>query len=186
MFNQALFSSCDMKWETPPELVRDLAPLFPWDLDAAASRPNVCSTYYDEAADGLWQPWDGLVWLNPPYGTAIKRWIRKARIEGDKPGVTVVCLIPARTDAKWWQENVPHARLVVFVRGRLVFGLPEYWRWRWSTPTIDGKPNRLYGREGQRQGATFPSAFIVFGNGLDAEQEQKLISYGWPVWPAGR
>lgn len=42
-----------------------------FDLDPAAPAGGPwhvpCRAYYDVTADGLAQPWHGLVWLNPPY-----------------------------------------------------------------------------------------------------------------------
>jgi DNA N-6-adenine-methyltransferase (Dam) len=38
-----------------------------FDLDVAATAANTkCAQYYSEADDGLSQPWQGTVWLNPP------------------------------------------------------------------------------------------------------------------------
>jgi len=58
--------------------------------------------------------------MNPPYGREIIRWMKKAH-ESAQDGATVVCLVPARTDTKWWHEYAaPHE--VRFIRGRLKFG----------------------------------------------------------------
>ena len=46
--------------------------------------------------------------------------MRKAN-EAAKKGAIVVCLVPARTDTKWWHEYVIQHE-VRFVRGRLKFG----------------------------------------------------------------
>ena len=158
-------------WETPPKMVADLAPLFPWDLDAAASRPNVCQNFYSSGVNGLSKEWCGLVWLNPPYGRRrlIDRWMEKARIEGSRPWTTVVCLPPVRTSTRWWQDNVPFADLVVFIRGRLHFVLPGHY----------GEHNGVLLWVDERTGpASFPSAFVVFGS-LNRQQVVKLDSYGY-------
>lgn len=74
--------------------------------------------------------------MNPPYGLALRAWIRKAH-ESALTGATVVCLVPARTDARWWHDYViPHAE-IRFIRGRLRFG---------------NSPNS----------APFPSAVVIF------------------------
>jgi len=151
-------------WETPSELIADLATVFPWDLDACAARPNVCANYYTIDDDGLSKPWAPLTWCNMPYGKKqhVDWWMQKARLEGQRPGITAVCLPPARTATTWWHNNVPFADLVVFHRRRLRFRLPG-----------GGMP---------KNGAGFPSAFVVFGE-LTQPQRQKLCSYGWPVFP---
>ena len=158
-------------WETPPALIADLAPLFHWDLDACASRPNVCKCFYSPLQNGLDLPWRGLVWLNPPYGRIrhIDAWMQRAQLSGQAAGTTVVSLPPARTCTRWWQDNVPFADLVVFIRGRLKFVLP---------PVAGQAAPRLYP-------SPFPSAFVVFGE-LYAAQVEKLCSYGWPVFPQYR
>jgi hypothetical protein len=58
-----------------------------------------------------------------------------------------------------------------------VFGSDEWWEYLWSTPIIDGKKNSLYGKHGHRNCAPFPSAFVVFGD-ISQEQEDVLIEYG--------
>jgi len=110
--------------------------------------------------------------MNPPYGRKrlIDRWMAKARAEGCKLGTTVVCLIPARTSTTWWQDNVPYASMVTFIRGRLHFVLREHFA---------RKENGVFVRVPTKQGpAGFPSAFVVFGD-LEREQIIKLDSYGY-------
>lgn len=151
MLNQGLYSSATDQWDTPPELVAGLRSVISFDVDVCASRPNVCSRFYSEAENGLRQTWRGICWMNPPYGREIGKWVRKARESRDT--ATTVCLVPARTDTRWWQANIPFASLVVFLRGRLKFG--------------DGSGS-----------APFPSAFVVFGRGLSPAQIETLRSYG--------
>lgn len=157
--NQVHGSSKSGDWRTPSDLVADLATVFAWDLDVCASEPNVCSNFYSPEQDGLRQPWRGLCWMNSPYGVGrqIDAWMYKARIQGQKLGTTVVCLPPARTSTRWWQDNVPHATLIVFIKGRLRFEEPG--------STCKASP------------APFPSAFVVFGE-LSRAQLLKLCGYG--------
>lgn len=61
------------------------------------------------------------VYMNPPYGRHISDWVKKASEECTKPGTTVVALIPARTDTKWfWDYVLPYAD-IRFIKGRLRF-----------------------------------------------------------------
>ena len=53
--------------------------------------------------DGLQQLWRGKCWMNPPYGRDIGLWMAKAYRSSLK-GATVVCLVPSRTDTRWWHE----------------------------------------------------------------------------------
>ena len=60
--------------------------------------------------------------MNPPYGRVIKDWIKKAYEEAQKDNTTVVALIPARTDTRYWHDYVMKAQAIYFVKGRLKFG----------------------------------------------------------------
>lgn len=108
-------------WATPPEVYAELDAEFHFDLDPCSSDDNrKCAQWFTEADDGLAQQWaPATVFMNPPYGREIKDWMYKARAEADK-GATVVCLIPARLDAIWW--NVTTCRSEVRNRfGRINF-----------------------------------------------------------------
>ena len=155
-------SSKRSDYESPPDLIADLKTVFPFDLDACASRPNVCEVFFSPDDNGLEQVWRGLVFLNPPYGRHchIDRWVWKARLAAQWPDCTVVALLPARTGTRWWHETVPHASLCVFVKGRLRFHLP--------------------GGEPAPHSAGFPSALVAWGD-LGLAQVSKLASYGWSV-----
>ena len=58
--------------------------------------------------------------MNPPYGREISRWMRKA-FESAAGGATVVCLVPSRTDTKWFHNYAARGE-IWFLRGRLKFG----------------------------------------------------------------
>ena len=59
---------------------------------------------------------------NPPYGRAIKSWVRKCWEESRNPETLVVALLPARTDTAWFHDYIyRRAREIRFVRGRLHF-----------------------------------------------------------------
>ena len=79
-----------------------------------------CERFFTIEDDGLLQDWQGRVWMNPPYGREIGRWMRKA-YESSLAGATVVCLVPARTDTAWWHDYAAKGH-VSFIRGRLKFG----------------------------------------------------------------
>lgn len=118
------YSSQKMDWTTPKDFFDKLDAEFDFTLDAAASHENaLCARYYTEQENGLTQPWEGTVWVNPPYGRQIGKWIAKAA-QSARDGATVVMLIPARTDTAAWHDHIfgnPQAN-VRFVRGRLRFG----------------------------------------------------------------
>ena len=123
MIAESLFSSKTDQWATPPELFDRIARRYgPFELDVCALPGNAkCSQYFSPEQDGLKQTWSGRCWCNPPYGRKIGRWVKRAW-ESSTNGATVVCLLPARTDTKWWHEYViPYAR-IEYLRGRVHFG----------------------------------------------------------------
>lgn len=140
MNTDLMFSSDDMTWETPQYLFDKLNDEFKFNLDVCAlPKTSKCKTYYTPEIDGLKQEWKGVCWMNPPYGRHIGEWLKKAYEESLK-GSTVVCLIPSRTDTKYWHDYCMKASEIRFVKGRLKFG-----------NSINSAP--------------FPSAIIVFDKG---------------------
>lgn len=128
------FSSVTDEWSTPLDFYSRLSEEFNFVLDVAALSTS-CRTpsWYGpdhpdlSRQDGLVQSWaaeaislGGDIWMNPPYGRTIGDWMRKANRES-ADGVTIVCLVPARTDTRWFHDHCAHHELR-FVRGRLKFG----------------------------------------------------------------
>lgn len=132
--SKALYSSESEMWETPQDLFDRLDKEFHFTVDVCALDSNTkCASFYSPDQDGLEQKWEGVCWMNPPYGRNIGEWMKKA-LESE---ATVVCLVPVRTDTKWWHDYAMKASEIRFVKGRLKFG--------------DSKNS-----------APFPSAIIVF------------------------
>lgn len=131
------FSSSTVECETPQDFFDSISNEFGvFDVDVCATSVNAkCRKYYTKEDDGLSKRWDGLVWMNPPYGREIAKWMEKAYIESQN-GATVVCLVPARTDTAWWHDYAVKGE-IRFIRGRLKFG-------------------------GLKNSAPFPSAVVVF------------------------
>lgn len=123
--NDALLSSKNMNWCTPPDFFAELDQEFHFELDPAATDKSAkCARYFTPADDGLNQDWGGCsVFCNPPYGRAIQDWVRKGYEESQKPGTVVVMLIPARTDTSYFHDYIFHGKAdeVRFLRGRLKF-----------------------------------------------------------------
>lgn len=117
--NDALFSHKTDLWETPQDFFDRLNDEFHFDLDVCALAENAkCERYFTPSMDGLNQKWTGTVWCNPPYGRQIAKWVKKAA-ESD---CTVVMLIPARTDTRWFHDYIYGKAEIRFLRGRLKFG----------------------------------------------------------------
>ena len=152
--NKCMFSSASCEWETPIDLFAALDREFGFQTDVCATNENAkCKQYFTKAEDGLAQTWNGVCWMNPPYGREIGKWVEKA-YNSAKQGATVVCLLPARTDTRWWHDYCMNGE-IRFVRGRLKFG-------------------------GARNGAPFPSAVVIF-NGDDeniGERYDRIQAHG--------
>jgi phage N-6-adenine-methyltransferase len=143
------------EWATPQDLFDALDAEFAFTLDVCALPENAkCESYFTPEEDGLAQEWGGACWMNPPYGHAIAAWLQKARAAA-KAGATVVCLVPASTDAAWWWAHCRRGE-VRFIRGRLKFGDA-------STP------------------APFASAVVVFRPG--AQRPSVVWWDAWPGAP---
>ena len=124
MNKEVMFSSATDNWATPQNFFDKLNAEFHFDLDVCADEINhKCDRYYTKEQDGLTMPWKGIVWCNPPYGREIGQWVRKA-LFASVNGATVVMLIPARTDTKWFHDYIYKRDNVEirFVKGRLKFG----------------------------------------------------------------
>ena len=133
--NKVLYSSENEVWETPQDLFNRLNDEFHFDIDVCATPENAkCSKFFSPLDDSLSQDWQGVCWMNPPYGKKIGVWMKKAM----EAKTTVVCLVPSRTDTKWWHDFAMKANEIRFIKGRLKFG-------------------------NSKNSAPFPSAIIVFG-----------------------
>jgi phage N-6-adenine-methyltransferase len=117
------FSSARSEWLTPPEIVAaTIRVMGAIDLDPCADvKKNVpAGTHYTEAEDGLSQQWSGRVYMNPPYGHAIKAWVQRLAEYHECGSVgEAIALLPARTDTAWFRRLRPYVRC--FVTGRLTF-----------------------------------------------------------------
>lgn len=124
MNSKVMFSSKTDEWSTPQDLFDRLNDEFHFDLDVCANESNhKCLLYYDRKQDGLKMTWNGhIVWCNPPYGKEIAKWVEKAYSEHKTHGTTIVMLLPARTDTKWFHSYVLGRADIRFLKGRLKFG----------------------------------------------------------------
>lgn len=112
-----------VEWGTPPDLFARLHREFRFTLDVAA-RPWNAKTkrFFTPEQDGLLQTWaPERVWLNPPYGREIDRWVLKAALEAQQ-GALVVALLPGNLDAGWFHNFVVlRASEIRLLRGRVYF-----------------------------------------------------------------
>jgi phage N-6-adenine-methyltransferase len=122
MNNELMFSSETDMWATPQNFFDKLDAFFRFELDVCATPENSkCHKYFTETDDGLKKDWRGTVWMNPPYGREIGKWVARAYAQSRLHGSTIVCLLPARTDTKWWHDYCVKGE-ITFIKGRLKFG----------------------------------------------------------------
>lgn len=96
--------------------------LGPFDLDpcAADPRPWDCALV-NYATDGLGKPWQGRVWLNPPFDRReVGQWIERLADHGN--GIT---LLHARTETEWFQPIWRAADAILFLDKRIAFCRPD-------------------------------------------------------------
>jgi len=140
-------------WLTPPEIISGLGQ---FDLDPCACadpRPwDTAKEHYSLPQDGLLLPWNGRVWMNPPYGPETGKWLKKLSEHGNG-----IALIFARTETKMFQDYAfGRAEAIFFFGRRLTFFTPE---------GVVGPKN---------SGA--PSALIAYGT----ENVSALERFGFP------
>lgn len=88
-----------------------------------ADNPTRAERFFTVRDDGMAQSWDAeSIFVNPPYSAAKDRWVERCMAEGER-GAKVVLLIPAHPDTRVFQRVLRSAHAVVFVKGRLKFGV---------------------------------------------------------------
>jgi site-specific DNA-methyltransferase (adenine-specific) len=133
------FSSKSNEYETPQDFYNNLNEEFHFTLDPCCTSKNrKCDKYYTIEENGLIQDWSGeIVFVNPPYGSELKKWVKKCHDEALK-GALVVMLSPARTDTSYFhnyiykyfnRKDLELETEIRFIKGRLKFinkTLPSY------------------------------------------------------------
>jgi len=123
---KAMHSSANGNWGTPDDFWRWLDGLFDFDgdMDRDIGATLRFWPYHTIKFDALERPWNthemsARFYCNPPYGRGVDKWLARG-LEAAKAGATVVFLLPARTDTKWFHEYAPHAETWL-LKGRLRF-----------------------------------------------------------------
>jgi len=105
------------RWLTPKHIPKALGS---FDLDPCGAPGHTLAhrTYLlENGEDGLTLPWEGRVWLNPPYGREAEPFLRK--LADHNRGTA---LIFARTETRVFHELVwGKADSILFLEGRVTF-----------------------------------------------------------------
>ena len=112
--NSNTYKTFNIHEATPKAFYEELNKEFNFDFDPCPLNSTI---------NGLSITWGKRVYVNPPYGKAIRSWLEKALIELENGTEIVVFLLPAYTDVKWFHEIViTKAEEIRFIKGRLKFG----------------------------------------------------------------
>lgn len=105
------------EWLTPPWVLEALGP---FDLDPCApiERPwDIAKEHYTIEDNGLFLPWKGRVWCNPPYGQHTGHWLARCVKHNN-----AIALIYARTETKMFFKYVwSKCDGLLFIKDRLYF-----------------------------------------------------------------
>jgi site-specific DNA-methyltransferase (adenine-specific) len=91
---------------TPQGIFDTIDNMYHFTLDVCANKENAkCDAYYDKKKDGLKQPWDGTVWLAPPFSNRQpKLWIAKA-VQEVKANSDIIVWAFVRDGGTRWVES---------------------------------------------------------------------------------
>jgi hypothetical protein len=112
------------EWYTPKYIFDALGLRFDLDVAAPAGGPRYvpCRWHINQQQDGLVTLWEGLVWMNPPFGHMRHKraWLTRFFEHGNG-----VALVPDRTSAPWFQEFGPRADAICWVAPKIKFERPD-------------------------------------------------------------
>jgi hypothetical protein len=119
-------------WCTPHRIIDAVREAFhgPIGLDPCSNAESIVGArveYRLPEHDGLVEPWhQSTIYVNPPYGRGIDRWMARCLDAARSGGSEVIALLPATPDTKAWHDYVEQAQAVCFVHGRITFlGAPS-------------------------------------------------------------
>jgi len=136
------FISKSIEYSTPKKIVDPLIKEFQLQTDVCASGQNFkLEKYWTKEQNALLKDWIGNCWMNPPFDRSLKKWVEKAFNETKKHGGTKVCLIPVRSNTKWWAELVPQAELR-FINGEVNFNNEKRGLWMGMCILIFGEKSK--------------------------------------------
>lgn len=131
-----------IEWYTPPFIFDRLDIEF--DMDVASPGKDIVSwipakEHLTIKEDGLTTQWNGNIWLNPPYGSDTKLWLKKLATHDNG-----IALVFARTDTDWFHKYVSLCDMICFIKGRVQFISLS----RGSNTKGSGSPSMLIARGG--------------------------------------
>jgi len=109
-------------WQTPRYLFNALNIEFGFTLDVCASDENsLCDHHFTKEDNALVQQWYCYsAFMNPPYSQTLE-FLAKASQQAKQLDITVVALVNANTDTKWFSKAVCSAQEIRLITGRIGF-----------------------------------------------------------------
>lgn len=106
------------EWYTPPYVFDAMGVRFDWDVAMPDPVLKWIPTDGSIYANSLELPWEGFIWMNPPFGgrNGLVPWLDKFIAHGNG-----VALVPDRTSAPWWQAAASRMDLLLFVSPKIRF-----------------------------------------------------------------
>lgn len=107
------------EWYTPKYIFDAIGLSYEMDVAGDLNNPNQSVPARRAlSCDGLNQPWEGRIWMNPPFGgrNALWPWVKKFLLHGRG-----IALVPDRTSAPWWQFLASHSDVICFVSPKVKF-----------------------------------------------------------------
>jgi hypothetical protein len=135
------------------------------DLDPCSNSreiPNVpAARHYTAEDNGLVQPWEGRVFLNPPFGSGVERWFSKLYQKRFTGRTTeAIVLWKSATETAAWKTLTALSHRVCFPFSRI----------------------RFVGSQGNESGPTFSPALFYVGKRVERfEKEFTRIGAVWVV-----
>ncbi len=121
--------SKSIEYSTPLEIVNPLIKEFDITTDVCANKENhKLPNYFTKEDNALTKNWTGNCWMNPPYDRNLRYWVKKAHQETIKQGGTKVCLIPVRSNTKWWASVINDVE-IRFINGEVRFNNAKRGLW---------------------------------------------------------
>jgi len=123
-----LHNAGENEWYTPPEyLAAARRVLGTIDLDPASSKIAnklvQATTYYTMKENGLIQPWQGKVWMNPPYAADLIKQFASKFVQHFKASEITegIVLVNNATETQWFYDLIVVASAVLFTASRVKF-----------------------------------------------------------------
>jgi hypothetical protein len=116
------------EWYTPRAIFESM-PGVAFDMDVASPIGGAAVVpwiptrrHLTQEDDGLAVPWEGFIWMNPPFGLrhGLRDWLTRFVAHADG-----VALLPATSYARWWHDICDRSDATLFVKGYVTFVSPR-------------------------------------------------------------